>query len=62
MVLLDKRSGYVGDERVRGVIKETPGGWKVVSESGKNLSGVLKTLAEAKKRLAQVEYFKHRGK
>lgn len=53
---------YVHLERVHGVIKKTPGGWKVVSESGKNLSGVLKSLAEAEKRLAQVEYFKHKGK
>jgi hypothetical protein len=44
------------------MIRKTSGGWKVVSHSGKNLSGVLKSLAAAKKRLAQVEYFKHKGK
>jgi hypothetical protein len=35
------------------------GGYKVVSESGKNLGGPYKTLTEAKKRLRQVEYFKY---
>jgi hypothetical protein len=46
-------------ERCR-VIKKVKGGYKVVSEStGKNLGGPYKTKAEAKKRLRQVEYFKH---
>jgi hypothetical protein len=44
------------------MIEKTRGGWKVKSESGKNLSRVLTSLAAAKKRLAQVEYFKHKGK
>ncbi len=44
------------------MIKKVAGGYKVVSESGKNLSRVLSSLAAAKKRLAQVEWFKHRGK
>jgi hypothetical protein len=35
-------------------------GWHVRSEKGKNLGGPYKTQAEAKKRLAQVEFFKHR--
>lgn len=34
-------------------------GYHVVSESGKNLGGPYKTEAQAKKRLAQVEMFKH---
>ena len=39
-------------------IKKVKGGYKVVSEkSGKNLGGA-KTLAGAKKRLQEVEYFK----
>ncbi len=40
------------------MIKKTSKGYKVVSEkAGKNL-GAAPTLAGAKKRLAQVEYFK----
>jgi len=34
-------------------------GYYVVSEKGKNLGGPYKTIAEARKRLQQVEYFKH---
>jgi hypothetical protein len=44
------------------MIKRVAGGWKVKSESGKNLSRVLKSLKAARHRLRQVEYFKHRGK
>ncbi|HLH08024.1 MAG TPA: hypothetical protein VKW78_12370 [Terriglobales bacterium] len=36
-------------------------GYRVVSRKGKNLGGPYKTLAKAKKRLRQVEFFKHRG-
>jgi hypothetical protein len=48
------------------MIKKTKEGYKVVSEKTdakgkhKNLGGPYKTEAEAKKRLAQVEYFKHK--
>ena len=43
------------------MIKKVSGGYKVVSSDGKkNLGGPYKTLAEAKKRLRQVEFFKHR--
>jgi len=43
-------------------IKKVKGGYKVVSEkTGRNLGGA-KTLAGAKNRLRQVEYFKHKGK
>jgi len=41
------------------MIHKTKSGYKVVSKSGKSL-GEYKTQAEAKKRLAQVEYFKHK--
>lgn len=46
------------------MIKKVEGGYKVVSEKGKNLGGPYKTREAARKRLAQVEYFKHvkRGK
>ncbi len=42
------------------MIKKVKGGYKVVSESGKNLGGPYKTKKAAKKRLGQVEFFKHR--
>jgi len=42
------------------MIKKVKDGYKVVSEkTGRNLGGPYKTLVEAKKRLKQVEYFKH---
>lgn len=45
------------------MITGRPGAWHVKSESGnKNLGGPYKTRAEAKKRLRQVEYFKHKDK
>ena len=34
-------------------------GYYVVSSEGKNLGGPYKTLEAAKKRLQEVEYFKH---
>jgi len=44
------------------VIVKVKGGYKVKSESGKNLSKVLPSKAMAQKRLAQVEFFKRKGK
>jgi hypothetical protein len=44
------------------MIKREGSGYKVTSEGGKPLSKVLKSLGEAKKRLAQVEYFKSHKK
>jgi len=41
------------------MIKKVKGGHKVLSSKGKNLGGPYKTLEEAKKRLRQVEFFKH---
>lgn len=42
------------------MIKKVKAGYKVVSEkTGKNLGGPYKTKEEAKKRLKQVEFFKH---
>jgi hypothetical protein len=41
------------------MIKKVAGGYKVLSEKGKNLGGPYKTKKEADKRLKQVEYFKH---
>jgi hypothetical protein len=42
------------------MIRKVKGGYKVVSHSGKNLGGPYKTKGAAEKRLAQVEYFKHK--
>lgn len=42
------------------MIVKTKQGYVVKSEAGKNLSKPLKTLAEAQKRLIQVERFKAR--
>jgi hypothetical protein len=42
------------------MIKKASGGYQVVSSEGKNLGGPYKTLDAAKKRLPQVEFFKHR--
>jgi len=40
------------------MIVKVKGGWKVVSEDGKNLGGPYPTKGQAKKRLKQVEYWK----
>ena len=42
------------------MIVKTKRGWEVKSEKGKNLGGPYRSLDEAKKRLRQVEYFKHK--
>ncbi len=42
------------------MIRKTSGGYKVLSEKGKNLGGPYKSRAKARKRLRQVEFFKHR--
>lgn len=44
------------------MIRKVKGGYKVTSETGKNLGGPYPTKAAAEKRLRQVEYFKHRKK
>ena len=41
------------------MIVKVKSGYKVVSSKGKNLGGPYKTVKEAKKRLRQVELFKH---
>ena len=43
------------------MIKKTGKGFKVESKTGKNL-GEAKTLAGAKKRMQEVEFFKHQKK
>lgn len=48
-------------QRTQLMIRKTSKGYKVVSESGKNLSKPNLTKAGAEKRLREVEYFKHRG-
>jgi hypothetical protein len=42
------------------MIKKVKEGYQVLSSKGKNLGGPYKTLEEAKKRLRQIEFFKHR--
>lgn len=42
------------------MIVRVKGGYKVVSSKGRNLGGPYKTVEEAKKRLRQVEFFKHK--
>lgn len=42
------------------MIKKVKGGYRVLSSKGRNMGGPYKTLAEAQKRLRQVEFFKHR--
>lgn len=43
------------------MIRKVKAGYKVVSKSGKSL-GTFKTKTQATKRLAQVEFFKRKGK
>ena len=40
------------------MIKKVSGGYRVLSEKGKNLGGPYKTKRAAEKRLQQVEFFK----
>ncbi len=44
------------------MIKKVKGKYVVLSEKTGRSFGTYRTLAEAKERLWQVEYFKHRGK
>jgi hypothetical protein len=46
--------------RSTSMIKKVEGGYKVLSEKGKNLGGPYKSKKEAEKRLKQVEFFKHK--
>jgi hypothetical protein len=43
------------------MIRKFKGGFKVVAETGRNM-GVYPTIGEARKRLRQVEMFKHMKK
>ncbi|MFH0937478.1 MAG: hypothetical protein V1808_04255 [Candidatus Daviesbacteria bacterium] len=43
------------------MIRKIKEGYRVVAESGRNM-GTYKTLGEAKKRLQQIEMFKHMKK
>ena len=40
------------------MIKKVKGGYKVMSEGGKNLGGPYKSKTQAQRRLRQVEFFK----
>jgi len=44
------------------MIKKTSKGYQVKSEKGKNLSKPNLTKVEAEKRLAEIEFFKHKRK
>lgn len=41
------------------MIKKVKGGYQVFSSLGRSMGGPYKTLSEAKKRLRQMEFFKH---
>ncbi len=43
------------------MISKIKSGYRVMSESGRNM-GTYKSLEEAKKRLKQIEFFKHKKK
>lgn len=51
--------GYYKDSSIGDIIKKEKDGYVVYSEKGKKLSKPYKTEEEAKKRLQQIEYFKH---
>ena len=55
------RDIYIFNLIIKNMIKKIKGGYKVVSESGRNM-GLFKTLKAAKNRLRQIEYFKHMKK
>jgi hypothetical protein len=42
------------------MIVQVKEGYQVLSSKGRNLGGPYKTLEEAKKRLREVEFFKHK--
>jgi len=44
------------------MIKKTKSGFQVISKKGKSLSKKTLTKQQAKKRLKQIEYFKHEKK
>jgi Arc/MetJ-type ribon-helix-helix transcriptional regulator len=56
----NKTSSSINFDKLGRIVKEK-GGYYVKSEKGKNLGGPYKTKERAKKRLRQVEYFKHKG-
>jgi len=68
---VDLAKWFIGDKprllsalskkQIRGVITGGPGSYHVKSEEGKNLGGPYKSREQAKHRLEQVEYFKHKG-
>lgn len=43
------------------MIVKRPDGYHVLSHTGINLGGPYKDKAEAEKRLAEIEFFKHQG-
>ncbi len=47
--------------RIPFMIRKVKDGYRVVAESGRNM-GTYRTMDEAKKRLKQIEFFKHKKK
>ena len=58
LVLYTSTVGFYSDVKLIRKIKE---GYRVLSEKGRNM-GTYKTEEEAKKRLQQIEFFKHKKK
>lgn len=54
-------NSYINFNKLSYITKEK-GGYCVKSEKGKNLGGPYKTKEQAKRRLHQIEYFKHKNK
>lgn len=59
MIILDQFAARKSSPNENSMIVKRKEGYFVLSEKGRNLGGPYKTKEEAKKRLRQVEFFKH---
>jgi len=57
---IPKVDGALRTKGIGSMIRKTKSGYRVVAESGRNM-GTYPTLEEAKKRLRQIEFFKHKA-
>ncbi len=57
----NRMSKFKWNKEVDTMISKIKSGYRVMSESGRNM-GTYKSLEEAKKRLKQIEFFKHKKK